>query len=63
MSQKVLNSDKVLSQQSANVPNAVDDSSCLMQADNDYMYIGSDSSPTQGQPAEPPAWPRGRGGR
>ena len=40
VSQKVLNSDKVLSQQSANVPNAVEDSSCLMQADKNYMYIG-----------------------
>ena len=40
VSQKVLNSDKVLSQQSANVPNAVEDSSCLMQADKNFMYIG-----------------------
>ena len=40
VSQKILNSDKVLSQQSANVPNAVEDSSCLMQADTNYMYIG-----------------------
>jgi hypothetical protein len=40
VSQKILNSDKVLSQQSANVPNAVEDSSCLMQADKNYMYIG-----------------------
>ena len=40
VSQKVLNSDKVLSQQSANVPNAVEDSSCLMQADKTFMYIG-----------------------
>lgn len=36
----MLNSDKVLSQQSANVPNAVEDSSCLMQADKNFMYIG-----------------------
>lgn len=39
VAQKVLNSDKVLSQQSANVPNAVEDSSCLMQADKSFMYI------------------------
>mmetsp|Transcript_23091 Transcript_23091/g.54740 ORF Transcript_23091/g.54740 Transcript_23091/m.54740 type:complete len:231 (+) Transcript_23091:44-736(+) len=39
VSQKVLNSDKVLSQQSANVPNALEDSSCLMQADTKFMYI------------------------
>eukprot|EP00286_Rhodomonas_abbreviata_P029031 CAMPEP_0181315746 /NCGR_PEP_ID=MMETSP1101-20121128/15536_1 /TAXON_ID=46948 /ORGANISM="Rhodomonas abbreviata, Strain Caron Lab Isolate" /LENGTH=260 /DNA_ID=CAMNT_0023422967 /DNA_START=26 /DNA_END=806 /DNA_ORIENTATION=+ len=39
VSQKVLNSDKVLSQQSANVPKALDDSSCLMQTDKTYMYI------------------------
>lgn len=36
----MLNSDKVLSQQSANVPNAVDDASCLMQTDKKYMFIG-----------------------
>ncbi len=40
VAQKVLNSDKVLSQQSANVPNAVDDASCLMQTDKKYMFIG-----------------------
>lgn len=45
VSQKVLNSDKVLSQQSANVPNAVEESSCLMQADKDYMYIGTPLPP------------------
>eukprot|EP00283_Hemiselmis_rufescens_P017985 CAMPEP_0173438040 /NCGR_PEP_ID=MMETSP1357-20121228/19226_1 /TAXON_ID=77926 /ORGANISM="Hemiselmis rufescens, Strain PCC563" /LENGTH=230 /DNA_ID=CAMNT_0014403287 /DNA_START=6 /DNA_END=698 /DNA_ORIENTATION=- len=39
VAQKVLNSDKVLSQQSANVPNAVDDASCLMQADKSFMFI------------------------
>lgn len=39
VAQKVLNSDKVLSQQSANVPNAVDDASCLMQTDKKYMFI------------------------
>ena len=43
VSQKVLNSDKVLSQQSANVPNAVDDASCLMQADKNFMYLGKKS--------------------
>jgi hypothetical protein len=41
VAQKVLNSDKVLSQQSANVPNAVEDASCLMQADKNFMYIGT----------------------
>lgn len=39
VAQKVLNSDKVLSQQSANVPQAVDDASCLMQADKSFMFI------------------------
>ena len=44
IAQKILNSDKVLSQKCANVPNAVEDSSCLMQADSDYMYAGWSSA-------------------
>lgn len=40
----MLNSDKVLSQQSANVPNAVDDASCLMQTDKKHMFIAFVSS-------------------
>mmetsp|Transcript_45888 Transcript_45888/g.96111 ORF Transcript_45888/g.96111 Transcript_45888/m.96111 type:complete len:233 (-) Transcript_45888:27-725(-) len=39
VAQKILKSDKVLSQKCANVPNAVEESSCLMQADANFMYV------------------------
>ena len=40
VSQKVLNSDKVVSQRSASIPNAVEDSSCLICVDHVYMFVG-----------------------
>ncbi len=40
IAQKILKNDKVLSQKCANVPNAVEESSCLMQADSNFMYVG-----------------------
>jgi hypothetical protein len=40
VAQKILKSDKVLAQKCANVPNAVEESSCLMQADANFMYVG-----------------------
>jgi hypothetical protein len=40
VSKKVLNSDKVVSQRSASIPNAVEDNSCLVCADQAYMFIG-----------------------
>jgi hypothetical protein len=40
VAQKILKNDKVLSQKCANVPNAVEESSCLMQADSNFMYVG-----------------------
>ena len=51
VAQKVLASDKVLSQQSASVPNAVEDANCLMQTDKKYMYIGLLAMPPPHQPS------------